>query len=292
MRSGAAAVPFVGALDVYSGAKGVWSLYRRLFSSYTGALVRVRRSGDNAEYDFMPGVDGLLPVASVMAFCVAGGGTEDGHVVKVYDQSGNGLDMDQTSAGMQMRICEGGVMNVVGPGDGYPAMRSVAGNDCLYATGTFTPAYGGNNVWLFTHQYISNSGDTWNSVSLTKDSNANWDNVGRGVTLSLSGGNFDAVRAGVHSMPYTLPAAPELHLATAAFYGSGWLVSDGVSGADDNLTPEMQGSFDCNRFLLGAYSPSSPYCGVYSYFVEAAIYLSDMSADQAGIRTAMEIPLV
>ncbi len=280
---------YVGPLDTYTGAKGAWSLYRRLLSSYTGPLVRIRRDGDNAEQDFQSGANGLISVAAVEAFCVAGGGSEDGHVVTVYDQSGNGLDMEQSSAGMQMRLCEGGVVNLVGPG--YPSMRSVAGNDCLYATDTFTPAYSGSNAWLFTHQSITNSSDTWNSVSLSKDAEANWNSSGRGIPLSVSSGNIDAVRAGVHSSPYTLSSAPNLHLATAAFIGSGWLLDVGGNGTEDTATPEMQGNFDANRFLLGAYSPSSPYCGIYSYFVEAVIYLSEMGADQSAIRAALKLPL-
>ena len=43
---------FVGALDAYaSGLAGAWSVSRRLLTSYSGPLVRVRRSSDNAEQD-------------------------------------------------------------------------------------------------------------------------------------------------------------------------------------------------------------------------------------------------
>ena len=44
--------PFVGAFDAYSNdIDATWSVARRVLSSYTGPLVRVRRSNDNQELD-------------------------------------------------------------------------------------------------------------------------------------------------------------------------------------------------------------------------------------------------
>jgi hypothetical protein len=266
--------------------KAAWSLHRRLLASYTGALVRVRRSGDNSEYDFNPKADGTLDVAAVEAFCMAGGGAHHGHVVKVYDQSGNGLDMFQTTAGAQMRLVESGVMHTSGTGL-YPSMKPFDGSQ-LYCTNTFSPNYTGEKAWLFTHQNMGNTADVWNSVSLSRDTENNWDSSERAVFFSMSAGNFDAVRNGVHSTGFA--AATGMMLLSVYFDGTGWYYNDGSSGGSDSST-DMQGAFNVNRFLLAAYSPSSAYGGTTCNFTEAVVYLSDMAADEGGIRTAMALNL-
>ena len=80
-------------LDTYSGAAAAYSL-RLLDSTYTGALIRVRRSSDNTELDINSNVFGELDTVSLAAFC----GSSDGFVVKFYDQSGNGNHMLGTTS--------------------------------------------------------------------------------------------------------------------------------------------------------------------------------------------------
>ena len=77
------AAPFVGPLDAYEGiSTGAWSLVRRLLTSYTGNLIRIRRTSDSVEQDFGPLANGRLDVAGVLTFL--GGGS--GVVTTVYDQ--------------------------------------------------------------------------------------------------------------------------------------------------------------------------------------------------------------
>ena len=85
----AAKVPapsFTGILDTYSGAAVAYSAARRLSSTYTGALIRVRRSSDNTEQDIGYNGSNVLDESALTSFVGAG----NGFVVKLYDQSGNG----------------------------------------------------------------------------------------------------------------------------------------------------------------------------------------------------------
>jgi hypothetical protein len=72
-------------LDSFSGASAAYSL-RNLSSSYTGPLIRVRRSNDNAERDIYGTFRGDLDLAALTSFV----GANSGFVTTWYDQSGIG----------------------------------------------------------------------------------------------------------------------------------------------------------------------------------------------------------
>lgn len=88
--------PFVGAFDSYSsGIDAAWSVSRRVLSSYTGPLIRVRRGNDNQELDINYLASGLLDTASLSAF-VAGASA---YLTKIYAQAGS-KDMVQATAAL------------------------------------------------------------------------------------------------------------------------------------------------------------------------------------------------
>jgi hypothetical protein len=92
-------------LDLISvRAAAAYSL-RRLYASYTGAAIRVRRSSDNAEIDIGFIREGL-DVVTLLAFVGAG----SGFITTWYDQSGNGRNATQTTAGAQPRIVNAGAI--------------------------------------------------------------------------------------------------------------------------------------------------------------------------------------
>lgn len=62
-----------------------WSVARRLLGSYSGPLIRVRRSNDYAEADIYPTAEGGLDQTALVAFR-DGDGSRNVHVTKVYDQ--------------------------------------------------------------------------------------------------------------------------------------------------------------------------------------------------------------
>lgn len=86
---------------------GLWAarwITERLLTSYTGALIRVRRSNDDAEADI--GYDGsnLLDQTALAAHV----GSNSGFITKVYDQFGSN-HLQQTTNSKQPRIVNAGV---------------------------------------------------------------------------------------------------------------------------------------------------------------------------------------
>jgi hypothetical protein len=93
-------------LDLFPNAAVAYSL-RKLRTAYTGSAIRVRRSSDNAEQD-IGFVGGDLDTASLLTFCGAG----NGFVTTWYDQSTNGNNATQTTAGNQPQIVSLGVVDL------------------------------------------------------------------------------------------------------------------------------------------------------------------------------------
>ena len=93
---------FTGLLDTYSGAAAAYSL-RQLSSTYSGDAIVVRRASDNTT-QAIGFVNNELDTTSLESFC---SGT-DGFVTTWYDQSGNGYDAAQTTAGSQPKIVSSG----------------------------------------------------------------------------------------------------------------------------------------------------------------------------------------
>jgi hypothetical protein len=98
------AVPLL--LDLFPNAAVAYSL-RKLRTAYNGSAIRVRRSSDNTEQniDF---VGNDLDTASLLAFCGAG----NGFITTWYDQSENGNNATQSTAGNQPRIVNSGTLEV------------------------------------------------------------------------------------------------------------------------------------------------------------------------------------
>lgn len=114
-------------LDLYPGAILALSV-RKLKKDYNGPCLRVRRSSDNLEQD-INFVGEELDTASLLSFC----GASNGHVVTLYDQSGNGFDFYQSNAARQPVIVSSGVLVVE---NSKPAIKySSASNTSLFYDG-------------------------------------------------------------------------------------------------------------------------------------------------------------
>ena len=88
---------FRGAYDPFAASiVHAYEPARRVLSSYTGPLVRLRRASDNAEADFGYLANGDLNVAAIAAW--AGGAS---NVVTVCDQAAAGDNVTQAVAGSQ-----------------------------------------------------------------------------------------------------------------------------------------------------------------------------------------------
>ena len=95
-------------LDTYTGAAAAYSV-RRLSSTYTGNLIRVRRSSDNTEQNIGYDANNVLDTASLLSFVGAG----NGFVTTWYDQSGNANNAAQSTALNQPQIVSSGALLTV-----------------------------------------------------------------------------------------------------------------------------------------------------------------------------------
>lgn len=108
-------------LDAYPSASAAYSL-RLLTNAYTGDLITVRRSSDNATDGF---TQSQIDDGSLASFCF---GT-DGFVTTWHDQSGNANNATQATAANQPQIVSTGVVNTV---NGKPCISwDSSGNDNL-----------------------------------------------------------------------------------------------------------------------------------------------------------------
>lgn len=118
-------------LDVFSSA--FYCVSTRLErAAYSGALVSIRRSSDNATKDFYPDADEILSMASEdgsgtsLATWI---GSDKGFMYKIYDQTTNGNDWVQSTAADQYKVISDGIFiedltglaapTAFGNGDGY-----------------------------------------------------------------------------------------------------------------------------------------------------------------------------
>lgn len=135
-KIGSENVGYVGLLDAYPGAYVAYSL-RKLSDVYSGNSIRVRRSGDNAEQD-IGFSSNQLDTASLISFVDAGGGAKNGFVTTWYDQSGNGRNAINSTAGTQPQI----VLNsVVISNGGKPCIQFSVVTQSLISTATINRPY-------------------------------------------------------------------------------------------------------------------------------------------------------
>jgi hypothetical protein len=120
--------PYVGLLDDYPNAAAAYSL-RLLKSDYTGDAIRVRRTNLD-EMDIGFDALGNLDTSALLAF-TGTGALDNGFITTWYDQSGNSINLIQTTALSQPRIVSGGVVDVV---NGLPSLLADGVNDFLNAS--------------------------------------------------------------------------------------------------------------------------------------------------------------
>lgn len=104
------------------------SVNRQLRTAYSGSAFRVRRDNDDAEQD-IGFSGGLTDTASLLSFT----GSNNGYVVTVYDETGNGNDWFQSTAASQPQIVASG--SLVSDSDGNVTMLFDGTDDYLTQTG-------------------------------------------------------------------------------------------------------------------------------------------------------------
>ena len=125
-------------LDTYPNAAFAFSL-KKLRTAYTGKAIRVRRSSDSTELD-IGFVSGELDVSALLGFV----GVGNGFVAKWYDQSGNGIDLVQTTASTQPKIVTSGAIE---SDAGYYAVTFDGTDDSIVYSGNLS-ALGSVNTFF------------------------------------------------------------------------------------------------------------------------------------------------
>tara|TARA_R110001606_G_scaffold13181_2_gene57598 strand:+ start:412 stop:2103 length:1692 start_codon:yes stop_codon:yes gene_type:complete len=189
--------PISGLLFDYPNASVAYSL-RQLTTFENGSkvnVVRVRRSSDNVERDF---IDTEITDGTLVTFT----GANDGFVVKWYDQSGELNDAVQTSAVNQPKLVDNGTVIL---DNGKPAIKyDSTGFDTLTTLNNVT---GINSIFYVLNAETSTGGPT---QSLLGDNFGNLDYVsGQSGDILLWTGVPNDIKNGsnyIDSQPYNFLA--------------------------------------------------------------------------------------
>jgi hypothetical protein len=156
-----------------------------LRSAYAGQCLKVRRSSDNAEQDVGFASTFVLDTASMLSFCGAG----NGFIKTWYDQSGNGRNYSQATAGSQPQIVTSGALTATIGGN--PALTFSGGTHLVGGTAT---GYCGNTEFtVFTVLDVTSITGSSGTTSFYNNDDV-WGDTGGWIagTVRKSSNNFQA----------------------------------------------------------------------------------------------------
>ena len=169
-------------LDSFPGAIAAYSL-RRANSSYTGPCLTIRRSSDNATTNigfFRYTVD----TDAILRFV----GSGNGFVTTWYDQSGNGVDLIQPTAGSQFNVVTSGSLHY----EGNDLVLNAATDRRMYRNTATSTA--------FTNWTIYSKGKTTNSFAMYVNGGFNtiglMQHSGAGGLGYYNGSSYNAIAGG------------------------------------------------------------------------------------------------
>lgn len=140
---------------VQTPAAAAFSL-RKLRDGYTGSAIRVRRSSDNTEQDIGFDASGNLNTSSLSSFV----GSNSAFIVTWYDQSGNGIDLTNTTTANQPRIVNAGTVDQMGsrPSPRGDATDFLEGSDAMGGSANEVDIFIVTNLYSFVN---SSNGNTF-----------------------------------------------------------------------------------------------------------------------------------
>jgi hypothetical protein len=242
-------------LDEYPNAAAAYSLRELSNASVGSAVVRVRRSSDNAEQDFTATeiTDGTLTTFT---------GANDGFVTVWYDQSGNSVNTVQATANLQPILVASGILNI---DNGKPYLLYDGQYVVLEANNTGIIS---NNGSIFA---TYNSSDTNTGILL----NAYGASLGVMELNSTSTANIGAFTSATHYTNGNLLTGT----TRGDFYNSRVLGQD-VLTTTSNVTGSM-----LNNYIQPYAYKGIPGLNAICKAKEFIIYPSDQSANRTGIET-------
>lgn len=274
---------FTGPLD--SLTANLWGAFafKRLLSLYTGPLIRVRRSSDNAEQDIGYLTDGSLDTAALASFV----GANSAFIVIWYDQAGSANDLSQATAANQARIVNSGAYDgkaVLDTTDYWSTATSIpASSKFAFYSKLFRHGTASTNVYFSTTNLL-----TGGFNGLQGYSNAGQNDVGGFVGTSGTS-NF--------RLTLYLPS-PDISLATAVIawlFDRALVTSAKIQNAQNGslLSPAFSttlagtdpiGNFSADTLLVGAQ-------GGLGAFADSDMHNLVVYSDTAGSVSAISAAL-
>jgi len=213
-------VPVDYFLDTHQGAVAAYSL-RKLSSTATGAIVVENSSGGSATIGFDS--SGNLDTAALASHC----GKNYGRVSTWLDQSGNGNNMTQSTAGSRPYIVDGSGNLITTTDSSIPALDFYFGSSGRHLTDTFSS----NNGDHFILSYVGE----FRTVTVAQQLVSQWTSSQSTQTLQTS----------------IMGAAQKLR--TAARYST---ASNDLGRADTTNTVAAD-----TEYVVVSYISASPYTG-------------------------------
>lgn len=175
-------------LDPYTTGLAFAYARKRLLTSWTGALYRVRRTSDNTEQDIAYDPTSGTDTASLTTFV----GSSSGYVSKWYDQSGAGLDLLQATTTAQPQVVNAGTVLPNFTCDGSSQSLNSTGSTgsysagiTVYYVGVPAPVNGTPTpiMWAFgggaKNMIFAYSGAASNTLPIVNSANCTIDDPGR-----------------------------------------------------------------------------------------------------------------
>lgn len=150
---------FTGLLDEYSGAVAAYSV-RRLSSTYTDGLIRVRKEVSSVDEETDIGFDanGDLDTTALLSFASdADGGNV--YVSIWYDQAGSNDATNSTESEQPLVVSGGSVVTI----DGYPCLDGDIGADTMLQASNVIDSVG--DVAIFSTYALKTDGTTANQIT-------------------------------------------------------------------------------------------------------------------------------
>ena len=267
---GSQIVQFSGLLDTYTGAAAAYSL-RLLSTSYTGSAIKVRRASDNTEQD-IGFSNNELDTTSLASFC---SGT-NGFVTTWYDQSGNGVNVTQTTAANQPKIYDSSTGVITENGK---AAVQFDGSDDAMLNSSLTNT---NLSSFYINQVISHNGltDNRSSVSLSDG------------TSTPTGNSFFTI------YPYRNQTYRVFFNGLSITFGNNPISSGQLSLIFEQISNTERNGY-INSSLIGADTSNKTISDLNNIYIgrndlgqffsgkiqETIFYTSDQSSNRTGIET-------
>jgi hypothetical protein len=224
---------------------------RRLFTSYTGALVRIRRSSDNAELNFLPDSNGVLSLSSqddgTPATTTLGTwiGANSGFVRTWFNQGtlGAAANVGTTTLTLQPRIINAGALDTFGSSS-RPSLVFDA-NDELRAASIAATSI--QNAGLLSSILLVNEITSPGSLTVPVQWNVTVANNRWALFLNPGAPNwfFDSGDAVLSRASYTGTAGnPHLDFVARNSGSWSWRRNNSAAGSGSGLTTGISGTFD------------------------------------------------